>query len=106
PLTLPSDFLKKHHKELWLSGLAFRFDPAGEIDNLILLDSNWRRSFRKDKIKNGSAINKNYVLPLAMLNDYYEQTGQDNLRNEVRSYLSVIAPQTGKPSRVKTISAY
>ena len=106
-LTLPSKFLKSHYKDLWLTGLAFRFDPRGEYNNVADLETNWKARFRKEHIQDPEEINKNYLLLLAMLNDYFDSTGQFKERNEVSGLLRILAPpKSMKETKVKTITSY
>lgn len=105
-LTAPPEVLKKYHKSLFLTGLAMRYDPDGEFQNLPELHTNWQARFRKEHMRKPDPINKNYVMLLAILNDYYDDIGNIAARDEVRSLLRILVPQTGKSAKVKAITTY
>jgi hypothetical protein len=105
-LTMPVEILKDHTKNLWLTGLAFKHLNSGEMANLPTLAYNWETTFKKDYLKSNIGLNKNYIMLLAMLNEYYENQGREAEMQEIRSWLAIIAPKTGKPQQVKQISTY
>lgn len=105
-LTMPQEVLRKYSKSLFLTGLAMRYDPSGDFENLPHLAKNWDARFRKEHMRKPDPINKNYVMLLAILNNYYDDIGNIAARDEVRSLMRVLVPQTGKPGKVRAISTY
>ena len=105
-LTMPQKVLKKYSKSLYITGLAMRYDPSGKFENLHHLARNWEVRFHKEHMQKSDPINKNYVMMLAILNNYYDDIGNIAARDEVRSFMKVLVPQTGKPAKVKAISPY
>lgn len=105
-LTMPQEVLRKYSKSLYLTGLTMRYDPSGEFENLSVLADNWESRFRKEHIRKPDPINKNYVMLLAILNNYYDDIGNITARDEVRALMRILVPQTGKSGKVKAISTY
>ncbi|MBL7942119.1 MAG: hypothetical protein JNM00_05105 [Flavobacteriales bacterium] len=98
-LTLPPAELKKHAARLYLVGLAFRYSTQ-PVDNLPELDSNWRIDFSKSYIAESEPLNRNYILPLSQLEEYYKITGQTAQHSSVQDLLKRVAGNSGNEKAV------
>ncbi len=71
-LTLPPDNIKEISKNLYCTGLAMKYSKTS-LDNLPVLASNWEKLFEKTNLNTNEQLNRNYLVPLVLLKDYYKQ---------------------------------
>jgi hypothetical protein len=86
-LTVSPDVFSKYNKNLWATGLVFKYDSESQVNNLTMLATHWQRDFRKDHMHENIGLNRNYVIPLSLLSTYYQGTGQSVELNEVTKVL-------------------
>ena len=98
-LTLPPSLLKKYSTELYLEGLAFEYSP-NKLDNLPLLAGNWEVYYKKNELLSSDPLNRNYILPLTELYNYYRDTGQPIKQKECEVLLRQLAGRTSSPAKV------
>lgn len=89
-LTLPPAELKKYAAQLYLEGLVFRHSKK-PIDNVPGLVNNWEVQFAKKHVTTAEPLNRNYILPLAQLVQYYEGAGQQVDAKGVKEMLRQVA---------------
>lgn len=87
-LTLPPAELKKYSSSLYCTGLAMKYSKT-TIANMPVLCSNWEKLFDKSTLKPTEEINKNYLVLLVLLNQYYDKS--DARMKETNSYLELLS---------------
>jgi hypothetical protein len=65
------------------------------LDNLAVLSSNWERLFDKTTLQSSESLNKNYLVPLVLLRDYYSQKGNTSAKAETSQQIEQIATVFG-----------
>lgn len=85
-LTVSPDVFKKYSKSLWATGLVFKIDES-QVANLAVLANHWKNDFAKDHLHETHGLNRNYVIPLSLLSDYFDSTGEAVELNKVNQYL-------------------
>ncbi|MCB0762360.1 MAG: hypothetical protein KDC12_12610 [Flavobacteriales bacterium] len=83
-LTVDGGILKKAQKKLYLTGLALHHLPDG-IENVSTLVYNWENQFEKNHLNSNEGIIRNYQLIYAVLEDYYEYSGNAASLERIRS---------------------
>lgn len=93
-LTVPPDDIKKYSDNLYCTGLAMKYSKT-PLDNLAVLSSNWERLFDKTTLQSSESLNKNYLVPLVLLRDYYSQKGNTSAKAETSQQIEQIATVFG-----------
>lgn len=93
-LTIPADVIGDLSNNLYCTGLSVKYSKTA-LNNIPSLDNNWKQLFSKNYITSGETINKNYVLPLVLLYDYYRDSGQTQQAESVRSLLQTLGSNFG-----------
>jgi len=83
-LTVPSELLQKQSGKLFCTGLAMKFSQT-QIENLTSLAYNWEFLFAKTQIQNGEQLNRNYLVPLILLRDFYTSTGKNESVSDIQN---------------------
>lgn len=82
-LTLPPDILNDLRQNLYCTGLAMKHSRT-VIENLPSLVYNWEYLFSKLQLQSNDPLNKNYILPLILLDEYYRTQGKISEADSVR----------------------
>lgn len=99
-LTIPGDVVVELSKDLYCTGLAMKYSKS-PLSNMISLEANWNQFFSKKTITQKEAINKNYVLPLVLLNDYYKESGRTSDAASIQKILQSIGANFGIQSSLQ-----
>jgi hypothetical protein len=89
-LTISPDILKSRSDQLYCTGLAFKHSK-NIIENIPSLVYNWESLFSKGNIHQADAINKNYLLPMILLRDQYNLTGQTAKAEDLKQQILQIS---------------
>jgi len=89
-LTLPHDVLKKYSSNLYLTGLALKYTTSA-TNNMELLQHNWESNFVLNHQFDADKINKNYLLPMVFLYQYYQSKGETNKALELKNAIKKLA---------------
>ncbi len=89
-LTVSPDLLKSRSVQLYCTGLAMKHS-AGLVENIPSLTYNWESLFTKNNLHQGESINKNYLLPMLLLKNQYDVTGQTQKAEEIKLQIEQIA---------------
>ncbi|MFN0030883.1 MAG: hypothetical protein ACKVOR_01845 [Flavobacteriales bacterium] len=100
-LTLPPDVLKKEARNLYCTGLAMKFSKA-ELQNLESLRYNWENLFQKNYLAGSDEINRNYLVPLLQLRDYYTTIGDTTNADALKNLATQCATVQGLSEQLKT----
>lgn len=93
-LTVPPDDIKKYSSNLYCTGLAMKYSKT-PLDNLPVLATNWEKLFDKSALQSSDNLNKNYLVPLVLLKDYYSQTGNATGKAEASQQMEQVATSFG-----------
>jgi hypothetical protein len=104
-LTIAPNILKNHSKDLYLTGLALHYSD-GSISNLAALASNWENRFARSYIELNEPINRNYDLMFSVLADYYEDSNNQQMLQELENLRSDKQVKKAKTSSKKRPAAY
>jgi hypothetical protein len=85
-LTVPPSFMKPITAKLYCTGLAFKYSEELLANNNSLL-YNWENLFQKNTIYSGVEINKNYLLPLVLLEKVYKSQNKIQQAEEIKQYI-------------------
>lgn len=85
-LTLPPYLIKSKLKELYCTGLALKYSKS-EFNNIDDLKENFDTKFDKSSMFQSDKINRNYLLPLGVLEKYYEAQGMNVELERIRGLL-------------------
>jgi len=88
-LTIPGDEIGDLSKDLYCTGLAMKYSNTA-LSNLISLETNWNQFFSKTFLTQSEPINRNYILPLVLLNDYYKESGHSEHAAAIQKLLQTI----------------
>jgi len=94
-LTLPPDQLRPLSAQLYCTGLAMKISTAS-VTNLESLASNWEKLFDKKQLLAPEPLNRNYLVPLILLIDYYQSIGKTDKAGELRETAGKIASNSGQ----------
>lgn len=94
-LTLPPDDIAKYSANLYCTGLAMKYSKTA-LDNVPVLVSNWEKLFDKTAIQSTEDINKNYLIPLVLLKQYYKtSSAKKEQQDEVKFYFESVTKGFG-----------
>jgi hypothetical protein len=93
-LTLPPAVLKSFKSNLFCVGLAMKYSNT-EIANLPTLQSNWETRMNKNTLGQNDPINRNYILPLILLSNYYQDLGNEQAKAQIDTLLNALATNFG-----------
>jgi formylglycine-generating enzyme required for sulfatase activity len=106
-LTLSKENIATMKDQLYVVGLASQQSPV-RMDNLTLIKENLENRFLMDYLTvdfngesenaTGKVLSANYLLPLVLLYEHYQQQGNSEKQNEVMTLLKRIATDSGKES--------
>ncbi len=99
-LTMPQEVIQPNIGKLYCTGLAMKYSKA-TIENLTSLAYNWEFLFSKSQIQNADLMNKNYLLPLLLLRDYYTSTGKQDLAAETQNLILQISQRFALEKQIK-----
>jgi hypothetical protein len=99
-LTLPPDMIRKNGGKLYCTGLTMKYSEV-PLQNLESLAYNWEFLFAKNKINTNDQINKNYLLPLVLLKEYYTQNGKGEEASAVQQSALQIAERFSANNVIK-----
>ncbi|MEZ4800785.1 MAG: hypothetical protein R2809_13615 [Flavobacteriales bacterium] len=85
-LTLPPYLIKSKLKELYCTGLALKYSKS-KFNNIEILKENFDTKFDKTPLFQADKINRNYLLPLGVLEKYYEAQGLNVELERIRGIL-------------------
>ena len=97
-LTISPSILKKHSKNLYLTGLALHYAEVNEY-NLAQLSGNWENRFARTYIDVDEPINQNYKLMFSVLADYYSESNNQEMLHSVEIHLD---KKKGKAAKAKS----
>ena len=89
-LTVSPDILKPKSADLYCTGLAMKHS-TGVVENIPSLVYNWESLFTKNNLHQGESINKNYLLPMLLLKNQYDVSGQTQKAEEIKLQIEQIA---------------
>lgn len=105
-MTVDPNVLKGIQRSLFLTGVALRYSPSN-FDNISMLQRNWESKFKKAEVseRHGQStlirkLKMNYVLPLLLLGERYEQQGNLAKAREVQEIAYLIAKDAGQEKLV------
>lgn len=111
--TMHARYREPLQENLYLIGLALRYDPKNRLDNLALLQRNFERYFRLDYLKFDwyseshiatqsivKHLNINYLNPIIMLLKHYQAAGEQDKFRRLRSLALDIARKSGNQRRL------
>jgi hypothetical protein len=104
-LTISPSILKKHSKNLYLTGLALHYAKVNEY-NLAQLSGNWENRFARTYIDVDEPINQNYKLMFTVLADYYAESNNPEMLNSVEIHLDKKKSKVSKSTSKKRPAAY
>ena len=105
-LSVNKTYLKSKVKDLYLVGLVFKFSKT-KIENLKLLDELWNKklntSYLSKPVNNTASrqMNKNYLMPLITLRNYYKNTGNLVESKKKEALILKLAKEAGIEQTVK-----
>jgi hypothetical protein len=99
-LTVPPNQIGSLKTNLFCTGLAFKYSTT-PLANLDVLAFNWENLFEKKHFSSGELINRNYLLPLALLRSYYAQTSNMTKQAEAENQLRQLAQLFGVENKVQ-----
>lgn len=102
--TLPPAALRK--LDLWPEGLLLRALKPVSYDNTLSTASWWETQAVRTQLRNGESINRNYLIALSLLNNYYQKLGKEEEAAEVQSLLNALTPKPEQKTRVKQVTTY
>lgn len=107
--TMSNLYYKEFEKDLYLTGLAFRYSKS-DIDNMAIIRKNYEKNFLLDYIKINftndlsetvvAQMNMGYLPILFKLYEHYGLTGETEKCTEVKKLAAKIAETAGKESEV------
>lgn len=100
-LTIPPDILSQYLNELYCTGLAMKFSKKS-LQNLGSLQYNWENLFQINSISASDDINRNYLVPLMLLKDYYFNSGNQQKSQEIHNRIDEIVIRFGLQSVIPT----
>ncbi len=106
-LTLSKDNIATMKDQLYVVGLASQQSPV-RMDNLALIKENLENRFLMDYLSvdfngesesaTGKVLSANYLVPLVLLYEHYQEQGNSEKQKEVMTLLKRIATDSGKES--------
>jgi formylglycine-generating enzyme required for sulfatase activity len=106
-LTLSKDNIATMKDQLYVVGLASQQSPV-RMDNLALIKDNLENRFLMDYLSvdfngesetaTGKVLSANYLVPLVLLYEHYQEQGNSEKQKEVMILLKRIATDSGKES--------
>ena len=100
-LTIPPDVLSQYLSELYCTGLAMKYSKK-TLQNLGSLQYNWENLFQINSIAASDDINRNYLLPLMLLRDYYSANNNQPKMQEVQKLMDEMVLRFGLQSQIST----
>jgi hypothetical protein len=107
--TMSNEYYKEFEKDLYLTGLAFRYSKS-DIDNTAIIRKNYEKNFLLDYIKINftndlsetvvSQMNMGYLPVLFKLYEHYGLTGETEKRAEVKKLAAIISVAADKETEV------
>lgn len=94
-LTIPPDELKKYGGQLYCTGLAMK-KSAVAVGNMETLRENWEKLFARKHVLEADPLNRNYLVPLVLLHDHYQATGNTKKAEEIKELAGKIASLSGQ----------
>ena len=105
-LTVNPNVLLKLKDNLYLTGLAFKY-CANDYNNVTEIVSKWEHLFIQTElnkpVSNSTVkqINLNYILPLIIIKDYYNNTDQEVKEEKTENLILKIAKEGNKEKQVQ-----
>lgn len=110
-LTLSPKLIIQHQDKLYMTGLALRYSEI-PMDNASLLKANWAKMELAQVLKwkptgdrRQDDLMRNYIVPLAVLEDIYASEGNDKEANKLGKLLDRTTGNTGDKSKLKKARA-
>lgn len=107
--TLSSEYYKEYEKDLYLTGLAFKYSES-DMDNMALIRKNYEKNFLLDYLKINftndlsesvvAQTNMCYLPALSKLFEHYGLSDETEKQNEVKKLALKIANAAGKEKEV------
>jgi hypothetical protein len=94
-LTIPPVELKKYGGQLYCTGLALK-KSAVTVGNMETLRGNWEKLFLRKHLLEPDPLNRNYLVPLVLLYDHYQTTGNTKKAEEIKELAGKIASLSGQ----------
>ena len=104
--TLPAQALKRFDGDLYPEGVLLRCHKPLAFDNILATVTWWEQRADRSHIQSGAAINRNYLIALAVLNNFYTAGGEQEKAREVQGLLQALTPSSEQQSRVKQVTTY
>ena len=104
--TLPAQALKRFDGDLYPEGVLLRCHKPLAFDNILATFTWWEQRADRSHIQSGAAINRNYLIALAVLNNFYTAGGEQEKSREVQGLLQALTPSSEQQSRVKQVTSY
>jgi len=104
-LTMNPTVLHHLQNRLFLTGLAFRYDPV-TIDNMPELVSNWENKMSTSYLNTAAQddavtkLNMNYIMPALLLYSHYTEQGATAKAKQLEDIIRLVAMRNGKLNEV------
>lgn len=99
-LTMPPDYIQKNSHKLYCTGLAMKYSKV-KLENLTSLAYNWETLFAKSRLADSDPINRNYLLPVLMLKEYYSRIGNTTGEAELQQLSIQMAQRFNVEKQIK-----
>lgn len=104
--TLPKHALQKFDGALYPEGVLLRYAETNTVDNLAQTITWWENKATTDHLTGHDPICRNYLIALAVLNNHYLATGQNDKAAETQRLLSLLTPHEPDKRKVKQVSTF
>ena len=104
--TLPRNALMKFDGALFPEGVLLRYAQTNTVDNVAQTVTWWENHAETTMVRSTDPICANYLIALAVLNNYYQLHGLEEQAHNVQQYLEVLTPRETEKRKVKQVSSY
>lgn len=101
-LASKADVIGELESDLYCTGLAFKCSAA-PLANVKVMYTEWWQKCGKSYMSSGYGLNANYLVPLAMLADYAQETGHGKEYGILKQKYAEVAKSVGEKEQLPTI---